>query len=100
MSLNNSSYIHILARYFGYFVQISSALFQNELETIDSNKGSYTLILSLNHKIQIVIGRLDLRQFRPGIYGYAGNAYGAVFCKRVCGGILHLVGRRIGISPS
>lgn len=67
MSLNNSSYIHIPARYFGHFVQISSALFQNELETIDSNKGSYALILSLNHKIQFVIGRLDLRQFRPGI---------------------------------
>jgi len=74
MSPNNSPYMATCG--YGCFVQIPGASFHCESDTISDNKGSYALILSLDHEIQCEIGRLGPRHFPSGIYGYAGNAYG------------------------
>jgi Uri superfamily endonuclease len=64
-------------RHRGYFSGSSGATFHIDIDTIPENKGAYALILSLDCEIECVVGRLGACHFHPGIYGYAGNAYGS-----------------------
>lgn len=65
------------SRHRGYFSDNLGGKYYNDIDIIGSNKGSYGLILCLDRETEFAVGRLGLCHFRPGIYGYAGNAYGA-----------------------
>ena len=43
---------------------------------IDSEKGTYVLILRLEKAVPIKIGKLGRYRFKPGYYAYVGSAFG------------------------
>lgn len=45
--------------------------------------GTYTLILKLNEKAKIEVGKLGILEFKKGYYAYTGSALGRAGFKRI-----------------